>query len=75
MFITQEVMNMPKTATNLSIDSDIKQQSIELFADLGMDLSTAVNVFLRQALRVQGFPFVVARDDPNEESIAAMNEY
>ena len=66
---------MSKTATNLSIDSDIKQQSIELFADLGMDLSTAVNVFLRQAVRVQGFPFVVARDDPNEESIAAMNEY
>ena len=65
---------MSKTATNLSIDSDIKQQSIELFADLGMDLSTAVNVFLRQSVRVQGFPFV-ARDDPNEESIAAMNEY
>ena len=66
---------MAKTATNLSIDTDLKQQSIELFADLGMDLSTAVTVFLRQAVRVQGFPFVVARDDPNAESIAVMNEY
>ena len=44
MFITQEVMNMPKTATNLSIDSDIKQQSIELFADLGMDLRSCSKI-------------------------------
>ena len=66
---------MAKSATNLSIDADIKQQCIDLFSDLGMDLSTAVNIFLRQSLREQGFPFVITRDNPNEESIAAMNEY
>ena len=66
---------MAKSATNLSIDSDIKQPCIDLFADLGMDLSTAVNIFLRQSLRAQGFPFVITREDPNEESINAMNEY
>ena len=66
---------MSKVATNVSIDSDIKQPSIELFSDLGMDLSTAVNIFLHQAVRLQGFPFAIMRDDPNEESIAAMNEY
>ena len=42
---------MAKVSTNVSIDADIKKQAQELFAELGMDLSTAINVFLRQALR------------------------
>lgn len=66
---------MPKVATNISIDSDLKQQSIELFSDLGMDLSTAITIFLKQSLRVQGLPFLVSREKPNAETIAAMNEY
>ncbi len=66
---------MAKVATNISIDQDLKKESMELFADLGMDLSTAVSVFLRQCVRVQGFPFVISRETPNSESIAAMNEY
>ena len=66
---------MPKVATNISIDSDLKQESLDLFSDLGMDLSTAVTLFLRQAVRVQGLPFPVIRDNPNAETAAAMNEY
>ena len=64
-----------KVATNLSLDPDLKKDAIELFSDLGMDLSTAVSVFLRQAVRVQGFPFVITRETPNADTIAAMNEY
>lgn len=66
---------MAKVAVNISIDPKLKQESTELFSDLGMDLSTAISVFLRQSVRVQGFPFVITRDTPNEDTIAAMNEY
>ena len=66
---------MAKAATNLSIDSDLKQESIALFADLGLDLSTAVTMFLKQCVRVQGLPFIISRDEPNADTIAAMNEY
>ena len=43
---------MAKVSTNVSIDADIKKQAQELFAELGMDLSTAINVFLRQSLTI-----------------------
>lgn len=66
---------MAKVSTNLSIDENVKKESQKLFADLGMDLSTAVNVFLKQSIRVQGLPFVVKRDNPNAETDAAINEY
>ncbi len=66
---------MPKSSTNLSIDSDLKKASIELFSDLGLDLSSAVTLFLKQSLRVQGLPFAVTRFNPNAETAAAMNEY
>ena len=65
---------MPKSSTNLSIDSNLKRASIELFSDLGLDLSSAVTLFLKQSLRVQGRPFAVTRVNPNAETAAAMNE-
>ena len=45
--------------TNISIrmDSDLKAQAEALFAELGMNLSTAFNVFVRQSLRDGGIPF------------------
>ena len=64
-----------KVATNLSLDPDLKKEASVLFSDLGMDLSTAVSVFLKQAVRVQGFPFVITREPPNADTIAALNEY
>lgn len=66
---------MAKVSTNLSIDENLKKASQELFADLGLDLSTAVTIFLKQSLRVQGIPFPVTREIPNAETRAAMNEY
>ena len=39
---------MAKVSANISIDADTKAQAQELLADLGLDLSTAVNIFLRQ---------------------------
>ncbi|MCC8080343.1 MAG: type II toxin-antitoxin system RelB/DinJ family antitoxin [Oscillospiraceae bacterium] len=66
---------MSKVSTNISLDADLKKAGQELYADLGMDLSTAVTIFIKQSLRVQGLPFAVTRDNPNAETAAAMNEY
>ena len=66
---------MAKVSTNISLDSDLKKASQELYSDLGLDLSTAITIFLKQSLRVQGLPFAVTRENPNAETLAAMNEY
>lgn len=65
---------MAKVSTNISIDADIKAKAQELFSDLGIDLSTAVNIFLRQSIRENAIPFSVSRDVPNAETVAAMKE-
>lgn len=39
-----------------------------------MNLTTAINVFLRQSLRVGGLPFDVRIEQPNKETMAAMLE-
>ena len=66
---------MAKSATNLSLDSETKKASIQLFSELGLDLSTAVNMFLKKCVKVHGIPFIISTDEPNAETIAAMNEY
>lgn len=62
--------------TNFSVrmDVDLKKQCENLYGELGINLTTAINVFLRQSLRVGGFPFDVRLDQPNKETILAMLE-
>ena len=64
------------TATNLTIrvDANIKSDAEKLFEDLGMSISTAFNIFLRQAIRMQAIPFTIARGITNRATIAAMRE-
>lgn len=66
---------MPKVSTNINLDPDLKKSAQELFSDLGLDLTTAVTIFLKQSLKAQGLPFTVTRDKPNAETIAAMDEF
>lgn len=70
-------MSVAKNTTNLTIrlDSDLKKDCEALYAELGMSLSTAINVFLRQSLRKGGLPFDARLDDqPNRTTIEAMLE-
>lgn len=65
---------MAKVTTTITIDSNIKAQAQELLADFGLDLSTAINIFLRQTVRENAIPFNISRDVPNSDTIAAMKE-
>ena len=62
------------TTFSVRIDKDIKSQCETFYGELGISLTTAINVFLRQSLRAGGFPFDVRLDRPNQETIAAMME-
>ena len=59
---------------HVCVDRDVKERSEALYGELGIDLTTAINVFLRQSLRVGGFPFDVRVDRPNRETVAALME-
>ncbi len=56
------------------MDSDVKAEADALFNELGMSLTTAINIFIRESLREGGIPFAVKIDNPNKETIAAMLE-
>ena len=49
------------TNLNIRIDRDIKAQADRLFSDMGMNLTTAVNVFVRQAVLERAIPFRIHR--------------
>ena len=63
-------------ATNLNIrtDKDIKEQADAIFSELGLTMTTAVNMFLRAAVRERGIPFALKLDVPNEITVAAIEE-
>lgn len=64
------------SATNLNIrtDKDVKEQAEQLFAELGLNMTTAINLFLRTAIRKHGIPFDLYLDVPNETTVAAIEE-
>lgn len=57
---------MAKVSTNITIDADTKKKAQELLSDLGLDLSTAINIFLKQMVRENAIPFSIGRDAPDE---------
>ena len=67
---------MAGSTTNISIrmDSDLKAQADALFNELGMNLSTAFNIFVRQSLREGKIPFDISLNRPNRDTLAALTE-
>ena len=64
----------PNTNISIRMDADLKAQADTLFAELGMNMSTAFNIFVRQSLREGKIPFDISLNHPNKETIAAMLE-
>ncbi len=65
---------MAITNLNIRTDKDIKEQAEEIFAELGLNMTTAVNIFLRTAIREHGIPFELKLEVPNEVTAAAIDE-
>lgn len=64
---------MKSVNVTFRVDENLKAQADALFADLGMSLSTAFNIFLRQSVREQQIPFAISRNMPNAVTLAAMD--
>jgi len=68
------LINLATTNLNVRIDEDLKKQSEKIFNELGLTMSTALTVFLRQTIRSKGIPFDMRLNVPNEETLAAIND-
>lgn len=65
---------MPTVQTQIRIDSGVKKQANELFKELGLDMSGAVNIFLRQCILRGGLPFKVEVPQYSKELLSAADE-
>lgn len=65
---------MSTTNLNIRTDKDVKEKAEKIFNELGLNMTSAVNIFLRTAIRERGIPFELKLDEPNEATIAAIEE-
>ena len=65
---------MNNVNVTIRMDENLKKQADALFGELGMNLSTAFNIFVRQAVREQSIPFIIANRQPNAQTLAAIEE-
>lgn len=62
---------MAQTNINIRIDASTKKRAEEVFVELGMNMTTAINIFLKQCIKCNGIPFNVS-NVPNEETLKAI---
>ncbi len=64
---------MAKENMTIRMETELKEQAAALFKALGLDLSTATELFYQEALRCHGLPFDVKISEANEATNATMN--
>jgi len=62
------------TNLNIKIDRELKIQADRLFNEMGMNLTTAVNVFVRQAVLERAIPFRIYRDAETVGAAASIEQ-
>lgn len=65
---------MESTNLNIRTDKDVKIAAEKIFEELGLNMTTAVNIFLRQTIRENGIPFELKLNVPNDTTVAAIEE-
>lgn len=63
---------MSTTIVQVRMEPSLRDEASKTFEDLGLDLPTAIRIFLKKAVAVQGIPFDVRTEMPNEETLRAM---
>lgn len=61
---------MSTTNLNIRTDKEVKEQAEEIFAELGLTMTSAINIFLKTVIRENGIPFDLRLDAPSEKSSA-----
>ena len=65
---------METTNLNIRTDREVKIAAERIFEELGLNMTTAINIFLRQTIRENGIPFELKLDVPNAVTVAAIAE-
>jgi DNA-damage-inducible protein J len=65
---------MATTNITIRMDEELKKQAESLFAELGLNMTTAFTVFAKQAVREQKIPFTISREIPNKQTLEAFAE-
>ncbi|MBT9173563.1 MAG: hypothetical protein DDT21_01964 [Syntrophomonadaceae bacterium] len=62
------------TNLNIRVDEELKRKAEAIFTELGLNMSTAMNMFLRCSVRYGGIPFELRIERPNAETIVAIDD-
>ena len=65
---------MANTSMNIRMDADVKKKAEILFSEIGLNMTTAINIFLRQAIRENGMPFELTLNTPNAQTVEAIRD-
>lgn len=65
---------MAQTNVNIRMDETLKQQFDHLCTELGLNMSTAFNIFAKTMVRQQRIPFEISLDIPNAEPVATVGD-
>ena len=65
---------MATTNLNIRTDKEIKEAAEKIYSSLGLNMTTAINMFLRASIRESGIPFDLKLDIPSDETIKAIEE-
>ena len=65
---------MATTNLNIRTDKALKDQAEKIFNELGLTMTTAINIFLRTTVRENGIPFELKLEVPNDTTVAAIEE-
>lgn len=65
---------MATTNLNIRTDKEIKEAAEKIYSSLGLNMTTAINMFLRACIRESGIPFELKLDLPSDETIKAIEE-
>lgn len=67
-------MSNQTTAINVNVDAKTKEEAMIILKDLGLNMSTAINMFLTQVVKRDGIPFEITNPKPTKELIEALKE-
>lgn len=65
---------MATTNLNIRTDKEIKEAAEKIYSRLGLNMTTAINMFLRASIRESGIPFDLKLDVPSDETIKVIEE-
>lgn len=66
---------MAMAKININTDAEVKREVEILLDEMGLTMTTAINMYLKRIIKEGGIPFDVTTRVPNTVTVAALNEF